>query len=92
MADVGTQGKREESMELVLGKTASEESDVSNGREESIDLGTELETEVGTEFRSTLGTELGIEGTKLFEKGLVVSGIMVGVTKVSIPELEEALP
>ena len=84
MADVGTQGKREESMELVLGKTASEESDVSNGREESIDLGTELETEVGT--------ELGIEGTKLFEKGLVVSGIMVGVTKVSIPELEEALP
>ena len=84
MADVGTQGKREESMELVLGKTASEESDVSNGREESIDLGTELETEVGT--------KLGIEGTKLFEKGLVVSGIMVGVTKVSIPKLEEALP
>lgn len=79
-------------MELVLGKTTSEELDVSTGREESIELGAELETKVGTEFESTLGTELGIEGTILFEKGRIVSGIMVGVTKVSIPELDEALP
>ena len=79
-------------MESVLGKAASKESDVSIGREESIELGTELEIEVGIELGSTLGTKLGIEGTKLFEKGPVVSGIMVGVTKISIPQLEEALP
>ena len=72
-------------MKSVSGKSASKESDVSTGRELTMELDTELETEVRTKSRSTLGAEV-------CEKTLVVSGIMTRVTKVSIPELEEALP
>ena len=60
-------------MKSVSSKSASKKSDVSTGRELTMELGAELETEVGTESGSTLGTEV-------YEKTLVVSSIMIGVT------------